>query len=150
MMMKAAHMMNFTTLPRKALRRIACSMRLLSFVIRRISSSLSPSYSIPMFLHRVAVHFAGGAIRLMLRGRCEDAENERVPEEEQRIELTDRRLTDNVHQREDERECAENPKDLPRPDFCHVHTNSESYLVRIPVMIPPLSGSAIPIHTPTV
>jgi len=33
-------------------------------------------------------------------------ENERIPQEEERVKLPDRRLSDHTHPREDERKCA--------------------------------------------
>ena len=59
----------------------------------------------------------------------EDAENERVPEQEERVKLADRRATNDRNPREHKRKCGECPHTLPKPAFnkvfvAHVHHNN--------------------------
>ena len=48
---------------------------------------------------------------------CEDTEDKCVPQEEERVKLSDRCPSHDRNPREDKRECGENPHTLPEPAF---------------------------------
>ena len=62
--------------------------------------------------HDVAGH---ACFAVELDRDCKDAEDKRVPQEEERIKLADRRLAHDGYPREKEREDGERPHRFPNP-----------------------------------
>ena len=66
---------------------------------------------------RITSAAATAIMTVELDGHRQNAQNERVPEKEERVKRSDRRLTNNAHPRENERECCKPPKTFPKPAF---------------------------------
>ena len=76
---------------------------------------------------RMTRDIAGAALLAVELDRSrEDAENERIPQEEERIKLTNRCFAHHGNPRQNKRKRGENPHRLPQPAFNKVFAHHMS------------------------